>query len=85
MRHPENFARPGPERTAVAEIVEDIFHVTVDLHLLNEFRMHNRPRVAENIPMIRVLDLVTVDNLLLEQTELVIDAIAERRIIQRRQ
>ena len=43
------------------------------------------PRVAEAQPLVGLLDLPAVDDLLLEDAELVADAVAERGHLQRRQ
>ena len=56
-----------------------------ELHIEGDFRTDDLPGVAEAQPLVRQLDLPAVANRLIEDAELVADAVADRRNIERRQ
>ena len=56
-----------------------------ELHVERDFRAHDLPGVAEAQPLVRHLDLPAVTNRLIEDAELVADAVADRRNVERRQ
>ena len=60
-----------------------MFDSTIQLHLLCEVWPHDFPRAAFFHPSIWMFNLVTVFELLAEQTKLVMDTIANRWQIQR--
>ena len=55
-----------------------------ELHFEVDFRPHDFPGVAEAQPLVRKLDLPAVTNRLIEDAELVADAVANGRDIERR-
>ena len=56
-----------------------------ELHFEVDLRTHDLPRVAEAQPLVRKLDLPAVTNRLIKDAELVADAVADGRNIERRQ
>ncbi len=74
-----------PGRAVVAVVVEDVFHAAVDLDVGGVFRADDFPRRAEDHPVVGMLDLDAVDELLLEETELVMNAVADGRQVERGQ
>ncbi len=81
--HAEDLFRVHPAGTIAAAVVKDVFDPTVELHLLGVFGAADFPRRAEDHPVVGMLDLVAVDELLLEEAELVVDAVADRRVVER--
>ena len=77
--HADDLRRVHPARDVVALVVEDVFHVAVELDRLRVFRPHDFPRRAEAHPVVGQLDLVAVAEFLAEEAELVMDAVADRR------
>ena len=53
-----------------------------ELHIAGDFRAHDFPGIAESQPLIRDLDLPAVADRLIEDSELVADAVADRRNVQ---
>src|SRR5580692_5393625 len=78
MRHTENFFGVNPARAVGATVVENVFDPAIKIDLLRIFRSDNFPRVAENDPVVGMLNLVAIDKFLLKKAELVVDAVAER-------
>jgi hypothetical protein len=74
-----------PARDVVALVVEDVFDVAVELDLLGVFGPDDFPRRAEAHPVVGQLDLVAVAELLAEEAELVVDAVADGRVVERGQ
>ena len=74
-----------PSRAAVAAIVEHVVHPAVEVDLLGVFGPNNLPRIAEDHPIVRMLDLMAADELLLEKAELVVDPIPDRGIVEGRE
>ena len=66
-------------------VVEDIFNAPEDADFLRVFRANHFPRTTENDPVIRSFDLVTVHKRLPEKSKLIIDSIAQRGVIHRRE
>ena len=59
--------------------------VPPNLTLHRPFRAHQLPGIAEPQPLVGLLDLPAVDDLLVEDAELVADAVAERGDLERRE
>src|SRR6478736_5700145 len=85
MRHADDRLGVDPARAVVAAVVEDVFHAAEEMHFLGVLGADNLPGIAEDVPAVRMLDLETVDKFLTEQAVLVVDAVAERRVVQRRE
>jgi len=85
VRDAEDGLGVHPARHVVATLLEDVLHPAVEPHFLGVFRAHDLPRIAKADPTVGMLDLVAVDELLLEEAKLVVDAVAERRIVEGRQ
>ena len=85
VRHAQNRLSIHPAWTVVPAIIEHIFDASKNAHLLGVFGTHHLPRAAENNPIIGMLDLVAVVEGLLEEPKLVVDAVAERRVVKRRE
>ena len=85
MRDPEDPLGVNPARLVVAAIVEDIFHAAVEMDFLGVLRMNHFPRIAEEHPVVGRLDLVAVDEGLLEETKLIVDTVAQRRVVKGRE
>ena len=66
-------------------VVEDIFDAPEDADFLRVFRANHFPRTTENDPVIRSFDLVTVHKRLPEKSKLIIDSVAQRGVIHRRE
>ncbi len=81
--HAENGLEINPTRAGVALVVEDILHAAVNVDIRGVFGAHDFPRGAEDHPVVRMLDLVSMDELLLEQAELVVNAVADGGQIER--
>ena len=81
--HAEDRLGVHPARAGVAFVIEDVFHAAVDLHVGRVFGADDFPRRAEDHPVVGMLDLVSVDKLLLKQTELVVNAVADGGQIER--
>ncbi len=83
--HPFDLATGVPHLLEAAVVTKDGLHVTVERDLLHRFRAADLPRVAIFAPGVRTLNLTAILNFLTEQTVLVVDAIADRRVVQGRQ
>jgi hypothetical protein len=82
VRHTQHFLGVYPARPVIAPVIENIFHPAVEWDLLGVIRVHDFPRTAEHPPPVRMLHLMAFDKFLLKQTEFVIDAVTQRRVIQ---
>ena len=56
-----------------------------ELHIERDFRTHDLPGITEAQPLVGQLDLPAVTNRLIEDAELVADAVADGRNVERRQ
>ena len=83
--HSQDGLRVHPAGAGVAAVIKNILHAAVEAHLLGVLGANDLPRVAKEDPAVGVFHLVSVDELLLEQPELVMDAVSESRKIQGRQ
>ena len=78
--------RAGTQRTRTRPCSSyQTLGVAAELHLDRPLGPRDFPRIAEAQPLVGLLDLPAVDDLLLEDAELVADAVADRRHLQRRQ
>ena len=66
-------------------VIENIFNSSEDADFLGIFRANHLPWTAENNPVIWGFDLVTVQKRLPEKSKLIIDPVAQRGIIHRRE
>jgi hypothetical protein len=85
VRHAEDGLGADPARAIVAAVVEHVLDAAVELHRLGVFRAGHFPGIAEEHPVVGMLDLVALFKGLPEKAELVVDAVAERRVVLRRQ
>ena len=86
VRHAVDDACSGTQRTRRRPCSSTlVLGVAAELHLLRPLRPRDLPRIAEAQPLVGALDLPAVDDLLMKDAELVADAVAERRDLQRRQ
>src|SRR5580704_16705131 len=75
VRHPAH-ARALP-------VVDIVLGCAAELHAHRPFGARELPGIAEAQPLVGLLDLPAVDDLLLEDSELVANAVAERGNLQR--
>jgi hypothetical protein len=59
--------------------------MAAELHIESDFRTYDLPGIAEVQPLVRQLNLPPVPDHLIEDAELVSDAVADGRNVQRRQ
>ncbi len=83
--HAFHQARRQPTDPFAPLLVAVPFGASAELHVKGRFRPDDLPRVAESQPLVGQLDLPAVPNRLVEDAELVADAVADRRHIERRQ
>ena len=77
---------PAPSARAVRPCSSVIvLGAAAELHFHRPLRPRDLPGIAEAQPLVGLLHLPAVDDLLLEDAELVADAVADRRDLQRRQ
>src|SRR5690606_38850611 len=74
-----------PAHTQASEIVHVTLRPAAELHGRGPLRTRDLPWITEREPLVRALDLPAVDDLLLEDAELVADAVRERRDLERRE
>ncbi len=79
--HAQDGSRVDPARTGITAIVELVHDFAVKLHADRVFGPDDFPGIAEHDPVVRMLHLVPVDELLLEQAEFIVNAVADRGII----
>ena len=82
VREADDGFRVDPVPLEVAAVVKHLLAAAEEFHFLLPVRAHDFPRGAVNDPVVRMLDLVAVDELLAEKAELVMDAVADRGKIQ---
>ena len=82
---PTSFFHAHPARNVIAAVVEDILDVAVDLDLRRVLGPDDFPGRSILHPCVGQLDLVAVAEFLLEEPVLVMDSVADRRQIERRQ
>ena len=76
----------GEPAHAIASVVVEVgFGAPAELHVERDVRAHDFPRVAEAQPLVGELDLPAVANRLIEDAELVADAVADGGNVERRQ
>ncbi len=64
-------------------VVGVVLGTAAELHVEGDFRAHDLPGIAEAEPFVGQLDLPAVTNRLIENAELVADAIPDRRDVER--
>ena len=74
-----------PARALATELVVPDLGVAAELHLAAPLGPRDLPGIAVAQPLVGLLHLPAVDDLLLEDAELVADAVAQRRHLERRQ
>ena len=78
--HAIDHARRHPAHADAALLVGVALGVAAELHVDGPLRPHHLPGIAEAQPLVGLLDLPAVDDLLLEDAELVADAVADAGI-----
>jgi hypothetical protein len=73
-----NHASGNPARALAAVFVVPDFRVATELHIAAPFGARELPGIAVAQPLVGFLDLPAVDDLLLEDSELVADAVTQR-------
>ena len=82
VRNTHQFPGSRPSGDIVADGVEDILYLTVDLDLGGVLGTHDLPGRAVLHPVVGKLDLVAVAELLLEKAVLVVDSVSDCRQIE---
>ena len=80
----DHFGR-NPTHAQTAVFIDVVFRASPELDLDGPFRPSNLPRISEVQPSVREFDLPTVADRLVENAELVADAVTERGHFQRGQ
>ena len=74
-----------PAHADLPAFVGEVLGAAAEPHLLRPLRPHELPGIAEAQPLVGLLDLPAVDDVLVEDAELVADAVAERGNLEGRQ
>ena len=82
---PDKLLPAHPARDVVATVVEDIFYVSVDLEFPWLLRSDDFPRCSVLHPCVGQFDLIAIAEFLPEEPVLVMNAVADRWKIERRQ
>ena len=85
MRDPEDGTTLDPQGREIAPIIQAGFYATVELHTDRVFGAHHEPRAQRLEPVVGELLLPAGNEALREQAELVEDAVADGRQVERRQ
>ncbi len=83
-RHRHDLGRVDPLVDDPSAPVGVLDHAAVELHRIERLRATDLPRVAEAQPVVRLLDLVTASDPLMEDPVFVADAVAVARQLERR-
>ncbi|OQB89404.1 MAG: hypothetical protein BWX86_02467 [Verrucomicrobia bacterium ADurb.Bin122] len=81
--HAEDALRLHPAGRRVAAVVEIVDHLPIEVDFQRVLRAADFPRITVDQPVVGMLDLVAIDELLLEQAVLVVDAVADGRVVVR--
>ena len=81
----DQFLPAHPSRDVIAPVVEDILDVTINLNFRGLLGPDDLPGRSILHPCVGKLDLVTIAEFLLKESVLVMDSVADRWNIQRRQ
>ena len=83
VRDADELLGTGPLGDIVADIVEDVLHLTIEIDLGGVLRTDDLPGSAELHPVVGQLDLIAVPELLLEKPVLVMNPVADGREVER--
>ena len=83
VRHADHDLLRQPAHAETPVLVDERFGTPAELHFDRPLGSWDVPRRAEPQPVVGALDLPAIDDLLVEDAELIADAVAQRRNLER--